>query len=771
MWYRNFRHKKLQAVMVFMIILLCSMQLTASASILMLLDKPFQELAKECESPSAVLFPYLTDSKDILELGERFKELDEVEKVEFTKSYPVEGKISYLGSNMEVFTELTEYNPAVYGKIRYLEGDAERADTLKEDECIIPACLRNQFDMKTGEKIKIILGGKEYFYRIIGVYADPYNTSTAFNNRILTGSLPETVLPAMDVNIYGKKGMDGAGIEEAFREKNDGQLNGSLYTLEDRISNELIAGNVVGAIFLAIGIIMLFVSLLILNFMIRNAMITDAKTIAIYKTVGYTSDDILRMYLKYYFVIVSAACIAGAASSVFLSDMILISVFENIGAKVTNSAMVPGILCYLLIISFVMGIIWKVMNKTRKVKPVYALSGMSDSGILKKKRYRGNLKVRFSALGIALRSLTRNKKGMISIIITAMVTIFSVNFGIISLDIAYSMKENNDYWLGLDKCDVMIGVSDGEQYAAVREILDRDDRIDYYLSNNLDSTVTLKWKKGIKTTYMLGFTFDDFSRADIPIIKGRNPAAGNEIALSSKMAKEMKKEIGDYVEVYLEGEKRVNLLITGIFQTYNEMGDACRLTTAVYTDNHCSFQYNNFSVYLKDQKETDSFIEDIKGKIGGNGNVIPRTESNSSIMNYIAEPQKKAVLPLCLVVLLVAGINIFCLVMLKNANNEKVNGIYKSIGYSTGHLVLSNLYYIGIIAVASMVIAVPMTILFYPGIMKTSLRMFGFIDYPVNYNTWHLVWSNLAIFLIFILSTLLSSRSLRKVSVRNLVQE
>jgi putative ABC transport system permease protein len=333
------------------------------------------------------------------------------------------------------------------------------------------------------------------------------------------------------------------------------------------------------------------------------------------------------------------------------------------------------------------------------------------------------------------------------------------------------MKDNNDYWLGVDKCEVMIGVTDQEQYNKVQSIIKNDDRIKYYLSSNLDSTVTMRWKKGMPSTDMQGFVYDDFTLADIPITKGRNPKAGNEIALSSKIAREKKKEIGDYIEVYLEGEKKLNLLITGIFQTYNELGDACRMTTAIYTDNNFEVNYNNFSIYLKDNENIDSFIKDIKKKAGSSGNVIPRTEAFSSIMNYIVAPQKKAILPVCLVVLIIAGINIFCIVLLKNASSEKINGIYKSIGYSTGHLILSNLYYVGIIAVVSVAVALPLTMVLYPGIMKTSLGMFGFIEYPVDYNLWHIAWTNITVLFIFVISTLLSSRSLKRVSVRDLIQE
>lgn len=771
MWAKNFRHKKLQTSMIFLIIMLCSMLLTASMSILKSLDKPFKEFAKECAAAEATLYPYSDKDEDVISLGKQFLNLEEIKRVEYIRAHYITEELTFGGKKIESFAKLTEYNDAVYGKSRYIKGDRNTALNLQEDECIIPACISNEYNIKTGDKIKLKLPSEEINYTVKGIYTDAYNTSTAFESNLLVKRLPKAIQSQLYIKLYGNDGINGIRIEEAYREKYDGQMNGQIDTLEDRIDNSLIAGHIVGAVFLAIGIVMLFVCCLIINFMIRNAMITDAKTIAVYKTMGYTSGDILKMYLTFYFIVVSAASVIGIGGSVFLSDTILISVFKNMGKLVSNNVLLPGVLCYALIVTFVLGIIYKIIGRTRRVKPVYALNGMINSSTKKKKEYKGNSKMQFSALGIALRTLSRNKRGALSIIITSIVTIFSINFAVISLDIANTMKDNNDYWLGVDKSDVMINVTDNNQYKKVETIVKEDSKVNYYLNSNIDTAITMKWKKGMKSTVMYGFVFDDYSKAKLPLIKGRNPEAGNEIAISSKVAGNQNKTIGDYIEVYLDGGKKFDLLITGIFQTYFEMGDSCRVTTSLYTKNNCSFKYNSISIHLKDAKDTKAFIKDMKDKVDGSGNVMARTEAFGTIMNMIVTPQKKAIPPVVALVLLVGGINIFCIVMLKNTNSEKTNGIYKCLGYSTMHLVLSNLYYVVIVAVASIAVAVPMIIVFYPDIMKACLSMFGFLKYPVNYNVLHITIANLVVLIIFIVSTLMSSRSLSKVSVRDLVQE
>ena len=85
--------------------------------------------------------------------------------------------------------------------------------------------------------------------------------------------------------------------------------------------------------------------------------------------------------------------------------------------------------------------------------------------------------------------------------------------------------------------------------------------------------------------------------------------------------------------------------------------------------------------------------------------------------------------------------------------------------------ILSNLIYVGVIALVSVIIAFPISIVTYAPIMKLSLSMFNFKSYPVQFNYLHIAIANLCIIIIFIISTLMSSKGLYKVNARNLVQE
>ena len=125
MWKKNFRTKKLQTTLMFVIIMLCAMILCSAASILISMNEPFNDLAKECESASAIVYPYSYDNDSIIEMADEFKTLDVVKDVQsYKKHYITEGLVVN-GKKMEVFIDISEYNAKVFSKVRYIEGNDE----------------------------------------------------------------------------------------------------------------------------------------------------------------------------------------------------------------------------------------------------------------------------------------------------------------------------------------------------------------------------------------------------------------------------------------------------------------------------------------------------------------------------------------------------------------------------------------------------------------------------------------------------------------------
>ncbi len=770
MWIKNFRTRKLQTVMIFLVVMLSSTLLIGAAGILLGLEQPFYDLAKDTNAPTARFFSDGDEAVTVTTM-EKFRQLDEVKQVECVKFHYATEEIKANGTKIEAFIRLTEYQDAVYSKITYLEGGADKGRQLREGECLVPACISKPYDLHIGDSLSVEYPEGEKQYKIAGIYTSSFNTTKAISSDILVKQLEPKSSATSFLCIYGKENVTGEEIERAYRLQNDGILNGLYYTLDQNIGNNLMAGNIIGAVFLAIGIIMLFVSILIIQFMIRNAMLQDADKIAIYKVIGYTSKDILKMYVTFYFVLASAAVWSGIIGSVFLSNQILMTIYENLGKTKGATVLLPGVVCYILIIGLILFLTMNIVSRYDKRKPVITLTGYTDIGIKKTKEYKGNNRMQFSPFGIAYRTIIRDKKSVIGVLITCIVTIFAINFAVISLDVANEMKNQNDFWIGIDKSDVVVSLSSDSEIDKINTILSKDERVREFFQASYANGVNLKWKKGMNLTSMNANLYEDFTQIPLSVVQGRNPANSKEIAIGTKVAAMNNKQIGDYLEVYLDSNHKANFLITGTFQSYNEFGAMSRLTTDAFTLNQVPFHYNNLSIYLNKGVNQEEFIEELKKVVGTTGTVMPRTDQYASIMDMISLPQQKAVPPVIILVVLLGCMNIFCIVMLKNMSHQKTNAIYKCIGYSTIHLMKSNMLYVGIIGLISMFIALPTIIYSYSKIMMLCLSMFHFKVYPVSFNLAHIVISNLGVMVVFVFSTYLSSRSLKYVNARELVKE
>lgn len=770
MWLKNFRNKKLQTFLVGMIILMCAMLISTSLSVFLSLNEPLDQLSEECDSAYSVVYPYQEENPTaVKELAERLEELPQIEKAVCLEEYYINEKLTSGAKEIVTFTKFMKYEDEVFGKVRLVDGDAKNFYQLEEKECLVPACVCVENDLNVGDEISMQLPGKKISYRIKGIYSDIYSTSNAFTNYILVKELPKEVFAENEIRIYTKENIKEEEILDHYEEKYGRELEGQLNTRMNAKESSLLAVKITGGILFAVGIVMLITCCLIINFILRSMMTADAKTIAIYKTIGYVDTTIRAFYLKFYLMVTTLGTAAGIILSKFFANMILNEMFANIGLQADVKVGKIGIGIYIVMLILILATVYLVTAKMKKMKPVYALTGMSPTNTKKQKKYKGHYSGSFSPMGIALRMVMRDKKGTLGILFVAIISVIGINFGLVSLDVALHLKENNDYWLGIDRSDIMITVSQGSTAEKIVDLLKDDHNIEQMIPCSIDGVLIVEREKNEKGGVVYPFVYQDYSKADVTIVEGRNPENGGEIALAGKISDKLNKEIGDYITLNFEQEKKI-FLITGLYHTYYNMGESCRLTREAYEDT--SFAYKNISVYLKDSGNLEEEVDRIEKKLKGCGKVEKRTEMLASIMEMIAQPQESAIPVITAMVLIIGGINIFCIILLKNQREIKMNSIYKSLGYTSGHLMTANLCFVGILAVICIVIAVPLLLWIYPHIMEGTLgAMFGLLEYKVNYNLVYVVLENIAVFIVFIMSTLLSSRGIRKIQIQDLVIE
>lgn len=769
MWFKKLRQRKLQSAIIFFIVFICSMLMTSSLVIMTSLNKPYQDLIKECNSPKVKVYPLDMSKEQLEQVRKQFDSLKLTTKAIIINYHYLVENLIYKDKLIDGFLSLVEYNNDIHKSYRIIDGTALN---LGENECLISTVITNENNIKINDIITISYLGKTIDYKVKGIYTDPYNMSLAYDNEIVVKEIPEGFNRKQYISVFGNQEDKGIQLVNEYRDNNNGVLEGRGETVETRITNNSITEKILGGILLAVSFIILIVSCVMIRYMIRNALLNDKKTIAIFKTMGYTNHSIISIYMKLYLFLVISGSVVGAISSAFISDSFMVETYKNLGEVKRTSTVLSGFICVFLIASFVMLQVYHVLTKMKNIKPVIVLNG-KEVDLGKKKRVGNSIfeKLSFSPLGMALRMLQRDKKNTCYIILTCIVSIYCVNFALTCFSNITNMNENNYYWIGFDKHDVSVTSITNDEFESAINQLKQEKETERVILTTTDIKIMLPWNKGMGDPIVPTFVYETYENINMPVLEGRNPRYSNEIVISNLLSRELKKQVGDYIDIYLNVDKKVSLLITGIYQSYYNLGRGCRLLGSTFYENGVNVLFNEASVYLKAGIDKKEYINKYSQKYKDYLEIIDRQNKHKSIIDMICDPQMKAITPFMIMALLLGAMNIIAIVYLKNQDNKKINTIYQCIGYSTKHLIQGNLIYISIVVLCSMAITVPLFMISFPKSMVLSLSMFGFKKYLADYNVFYMLVGNVCAILVFLVSTFLSSRNLYKNNISDLNQE
>lgn len=769
MWLKKIRKKKLQSVLIMLIVLICSLLMCGSIVIVTSLNKPYQTLREETKAPTVKVFPYqdLFDKKDYW--VNKLEKVDGVREVVAAGKHSINEKVSCNGKEIDAFFAMVEYSDRVYKNIRNIEGSRKPAS---DNEVVIPKVMASEFNINLNDYIDIASGDKKYRYKVVGTFADPFSTNISFQSELLVTKIPDGLTKQLELNVYGNDGVKGSEITDAYLKSNDGVLDGNFNDVEACLTNSAITEQIMGAILLLLSIIIFIVCIMMIKYMIKHALMQDTKSIAVYKSIGYENKDIISLYMKFYLFLIGVGAIAGILLSPMLSNNFMNSAYTNIGEESSTRLLIPGLICFsfIMILSFIQIIV--ILNKIKNMKPVIALNGREgELKTPKKKRKIFFKKLRFSPLSMALRTIERDKRNTVLTIVTCFLCVYMVNFAASCISIIGQFKTSNYYWLGFDKYDVSLVSLDKDTFDKNCEKIKNDPDVARLVKNNMETGISLKWQNGIGDPALSSKVYETYDNLDNIVIKGRNPQNSNEVVIGNVVAKKINKDVGDYIDVYLPGNKKVNMLIVGLSQGFYNMGREARLLESTYKENNVPVELNEASVYLKSGVDKKAFIKKYNNLYKNEVKAIDRLDKYKSITDTIMNPQKAAIKPFALLVVIMGGLNILCILYLKNARYMKIYSIYKSIGYSAKHLIKMNLCYVGIIAIASIIVAVPVFLFTFPRFMVLELSMLGFMQYNVTIKPAYIVAANIIMFTVFMIGVLLSSKNLMENHIKELNQE
>ncbi len=514
----------------------------------------------------------------------------------------------------------------------------------------------------------------------------------------------------------------------------------------------------------AMAFFILLIVLVVIASNIINYVQENMKNLGALKAVGYTSRQLVRSLLLQFTGISLVIAVTGAGLSYVL--------FPYVNEMMVSQTGIPYEIRFLPIPFFltlgVLGgavsfVVWVSSRRIRKVEPIVALRQGIHTHTFKRnhvplEKARVQLNVAL-ALKTTLSGMKHNVTICITMLALSLVAVFS---GVMIENMIADMTPFLNMIVG-ETADSCINV-EAESEDEFLEKVNGDERV---LKAYLYNSVQLLHVGG--DVLMVTIT-DDFSKVNNQdvIIEGRFPKYDNEMAVAAKYGEDRELEIGDEIQLMVDG-RQDGYIISGFVQITNNLGKDCLLTREGYER---LGELQNTSYYLNLTKGTDigafnsEMKEYLKGKVNTTIDIAATVEGAASVYVSLMKMIVFAVLVLSVVVITFV---LYLLVRTIVSNKKRDYGILKALGFTTGQLILQTALSFMPAVILSTVIGVivnsfiinPLAALFLKdiGIVKCTFTV------PVGYNVMAGVGMILAAFGI----TCLLSVKIKKITPRALL--
>lgn len=775
MWKKKIKQKKMQFILIAIILMLSSSIFTLCASFTSTVSKYTEDYYDGKNIKDIVVQTY--DNNIVSKVESFINEKEPNEKdVRKTKGLMVDRLVFLDDENLDLaMANLVIYEGSETHPWDVVVTEGEKGTTPSKGTIWVPNILANSKNLKIGDKLKIKDGDEYKYLTISGLVNDSLSPSTLISivniyvNRDDYESFNELIKSQYIGYDSSKEGKHATSELTSYVGES---INGFILDKWLIINAANSTSIITSAIGLCTAILIFIVSIVIIRFVLWNNILKEYKSIGVYKSLGFTSKQIRNIYLKSFGIVGVIAITLGSLCSIsFTNYLVKISVkyvglYEGSGNNFLFVSLTAALISFVLITN-----IYFLLRKLNKIKPVEAFRiGVTSS---KEKFKKSIIKDASSPFLMAINDIFKHKKQnliiatVLSLVIYLSVFLVSVNYSVINV------KYNAWNVFGILQGDIALDFPAGqESYNKALDELRNDSRVlgVRECSLDLEKVVYLDTSKyNIKNNQVLSSIYDNFDGTDgfnISINKGRNPKSKYEIAVSEQILKEARLDIGDYIDVLVLGEEK-SLLITGTYSSMMSNGYSLRLTLDIVPKEIKNILNNlNINVTLKDKKDYDDFVREYKDKyevcsIG----VIPSLVETATVS--IAEIVKPITAILLIGILLFSILNIVNLIIINNNDNRRNNAIMKALGFSNKYIVNRTLYRIMILTCVSSLVGFILNTAISRRLFK--LAMMGIDGLMIPYS--QVIFTLLCIAVLTICATIIAMFSIRKISTVELMEE
>ncbi|MEJ8305411.1 FtsX-like permease family protein [Saccharibacillus sacchari] len=792
----NLRKRKIQNFLIALLILLSTLLLSTSVILISNTDNLFTGMHEKTNG-----------SHDILRMDSGLQDPEQIREfwsdeqgVQVSKllEYRTLSGVSYNGSdipNLLLFMMDTPAPPL--GVDELLTAQGIRSDTPEKGTVWIPTSLAYSHQIAVGDTLSFKTDSGTVDLNVSAVVVDiPYGGPFSTESRIWMNDLDYQALPVAEgavpsymMGIRYDNYADRQSDWNAFEQALGSPYLETVMSFDEISSFYLILNKVIGFVMIFLAVVMMGIAFFTIGFTIADAILTQYRTIGVLKSLGLTSRRTIGVYLIQYAFLSVTAIVPGLILSRFLSRMIVDSTLAYLKTDTDplplsgiNAAAWTGVLILVLVLLCV----WAYGRRARRIAPVQAIRyGMSESDSRRESRgigTAGRSLIGFGSLPAVLvvgtRNILKNAKTSTLMMILTMVTSAVLVLGYVVLNSVINIQQTSPQW-GYDDSNITVRVFNPSTFSKseFEDRLSADSRIKNVSWHNgvtgvieaADTPVAGEFAYPL--SIVISIVEGSYNDIGFAVLEGQNPVNKNEIAIGVNVAQSLNKNLGDTVELYVEGQQHT-LTVTGIYQSVANSSNSVRILAATVQENNPAFSATDVAyINLNNPAQSDAVVAELNGSYA---DYLSAATQKTLLDSVFLEAASTLILPMCFMGLLFIAVTLIIIysICLINIRKEiKTYGIYKSVGMSSGRIRQSVALGISVLATVGALLGILLGVYALPMILENILSDYGMVDLPLVINRGGVVLIACLSIPAAAAGSWLSSRIIRKTSPRILVVE
>jgi putative ABC transport system permease protein len=580
-----------------------------------------------------------------------------------------------------------------------------------EDVIYLPYMLKLKYNYQLGQTFEITYRNTKYSYPIAGFYDTsligsgsgifkfyvPHSAYIGLQKQL--GKDSNGVLLSSILNDSGQASSLLTAYNEKFPESNEAvNPNFSALDIQMAENENSMTINVLSMILIAFSGIIVFISLIVIQFRIKNSINESLKNIAVLKAIGYSSKQIISSIILQFMIITTIGGCSGISIS-YVIFPIVNSVITSLSGLLWegNIPILAALFSLLLILLLVLFVVIMSAIRIRKLQPVPALRGGLMSHNFKRnffplEKTRGGLPFILSCKNI----LTNIQQNIMVCIIIVAVTFASI-FSLVMYDNVANDKTALLQMLGSETPNVGIVASQDQD---AEQLISEISKMDGVIKANVQDLRQVVIK-GMLITLSIA---DDFSKLELnTVFKGKQPKYDNEIVISEGLAKRLGKGIGDEVQLDI-GTSSSLYLISGLSQINDGGYGSAAMTTQAIRHLIPDYKSSVINVYLHKEYKS-KFMNEFKQKYWDRIEMISDVDQSldKAFQSYTSMMFTVMVVILTATLLVIIMI-LYMLIKMTIVKRKQEFGLLKALGFTTMQLMTQvTLSFIPIISVSTII--------------------------------------------------------------------